>query len=51
MKKTYKQLLGYYLAHPIQTTKILLSIAKASDLQLVAIKYHCEKELAKRGIN
>ena len=50
MKKSYKKLLGFYLAHPIQTVQILMSVAKASDLQLVAIHYHCSKELEKRGI-
>lgn len=49
-KKSRKQLLGFYLAHPFQTAKILLSVTKATDLQLVAIVYHCEKELEKRGI-
>lgn len=49
-KKSKKQLLGFYLAYPMQSTKILISVKQASDLQLVAIVYHCEKELAKRGI-
>lgn len=49
-KKSRKKLLGFYLAHPLQTGKILLSVKRASDLQLVAIAYHVENELDKRGI-
>lgn len=49
-KKSRKKLLGFYLAHPLQSAKLLLSVKRASDLQLVAIVYHCEEELKKRGI-
>lgn len=49
-KKSRKQLLGFYLAHPFQTAKVLISVKQATDLQLVVIVYHCEKELEKRGI-
>ena len=49
-KKSRKKMLGFYLAHPMQSAKILLSVKKATDLQLVAIAYHVEEELNKRGI-
>lgn len=50
LKKTKKDLLKFVLAHPINSTKILIAIRKANSLELVALWYYTRKELQRRGI-
>lgn len=49
-KVTKKQLLKFLLSHPIKSSKSLISLKKASDIELVAVWYWSSKELKKRGI-
>lgn len=49
-KMTKKQIIKFLLSHPIKSSKSLLSLKKASDIELVAVWYWTNKELKKRGI-
>ena len=49
-KQTKKEILKFILRHPIKSTKILIAIRKANDIELVAIWYYAKQELERRGL-
>ena len=49
-KQTKKEIIKFLLAHPIKTSKIIISLRTANVIELVAVWYYANEEIKRRGI-
>lgn len=49
-KQTRKEIIKFFLRHPLTNLKSLIAIRKASDIELTALWYYSKQELDRRGI-
>lgn len=49
-KATKKDIIKFLLAHPIKSSKIIISLRTAKDIELVAVWYYSNEEIKRRGI-